>query len=254
MNSFYTSVCLFFISILFIQCSPIPVEKVYLQEADIGYWQKGQGIGEKKLDDVVVEAVYSHSDKEYTYFDVAFENVGTNRITLNPRDFRLHDANGGIQQRAIDPELMILSMEVNQSKKEANNKTLALVAGTVIVAGTVAAIATSDGSSTDSGDDVDEDCIDDNYVFVNHSPRFGAPVEYLYFSQEPILSTNHNLLPRNDALIFWQEYTIRRSTVFPDQRIRGLVAFRKLKNIDKSRLIIPIGENEVSFDFVHRTY
>ena len=256
-----TLTLLLFLSTLFYNCSPIPITKVDLQDSDVGYWQKGSAIGEKVVDDVVVEAVFSHVDKEYMYFDVAFENIGDERVLINPKDFQLVDTRTGGMLKAIDPELRIISMEVKQARKEANNKTLAIVASAVVVAGTIAAVASSDGGSdSDTGttDAAVDDCVDDYYletlVFADQTAQNLPPMEYEYFSHEPLLSVDARMLPNAKGLFFWEEFTFRKSTLFPNQRMRGLVVFLKNKFLKESRLVIPVGTNEVTFDFVHREY
>jgi len=241
------------ISSLFYNCSPVPLTRVSLNEADVGYWQKGTAIGEKTSDDIIVEAVYSHSDKDYDYFDVAFENTGEERILINPKEIILLDLFNGGKFNAIDPELVILNLEMEDSRRTANNKTFALVAGAAIVAGTVAAIATADDNSSSGGtteDDIDNYYVD-TYVFTDFTPDNHPPMSYSYFSQEPLLSSDIRTLAQRNNLDFWKEYAFRKSTIFPEQRIRGLVAFMKNKTLKKSRLIVPMPSQELTFDFIH---
>ena len=243
---------LLIISTFFYNCSPVPITRVSLDDTDVGYWQKGTAIGEKISDDVIVEAVFSHSDKDLVYFDVAFENKSDERILISPEDILLLDPINGGRFRAKDPELMILNLEMKESRRTANNKTFALVAGAAVVAGTVAAVAASDGDSSlaDSTSD-DVDCYVDTYVFADFTPDNLPPMSYSYFSQEPLLSSDIRTLPHSKDVNFWKEFTFRKSTLFPDQRVRGLVAFAKNKYLRKSQLIISMPADELTFDFNH---
>ncbi len=254
LNFTFVLAFLFSTSLLY-NCSPIPISRVSLDKEDVGYWQRGTAIGEKVADDLIVEAVYSHSDKKFDYFDVAIENTGEDRALIDPKTFSLHDPFSGGKFRGVDPELMILNLEMKDSKRKANNKTLAIVAGAAIIAGTVAVIA-ADGDGSSAVCDTDDDYFyyDDTYLFTDLTPRNLPPMNYQYFGQEPILSTNYQDLPDSKQIDFWKGFAFRKSTLFQNQRMRGLVAFVKDKNRTKSILNIPTGTEELSFKFVHEKH
>ena len=241
--------------ILLYNCSPVPISRVSLDKEDIGYWQRGTAIGEKIGDDLIVEVAYSHSDKKFDYFDVAIENTGEERALIDPKMFRLLDPVSGGRFKGADPELMILNLEMKNSKRTANNKTIAVVAGAAIVAGTVAAIASdSGGSSADNENDDAYFYYGDTYLFTDLTPRNLPPMNYQYFGQEPLLSTNIRDLPDSEKVDFWKGFTFRKSTLFQNQRMRGLVAFMKEKNRTRSILKISTGTEELTFKFVYEKH
>ncbi len=250
------ALALFTISSMFYNCSPVPITRINLANEDVGYWQKGTAIGEKVADSIIVETVFSHADDRHVYFDISMENIGTKRADIDPKKFQLNDPINGGRLTAIDPESMILNLELKESKRTANNKTLAIVAGAAVVAGTVAAVATSDGDSGSSGGSEDDsgDVYVDTYLFTDLTPNNLAPMNYQYFSQEPLLSTNVRRLPSYKRIDFWKEFAFRKSTLFPKQRIRGLVVFMKSKFMKRSRLIIPSISKDLTFDFIHNEY
>ena len=167
----------------------------------------------------------------------------------------MYDPISGGKFKGIDPELMILNLEMKDSKRKANNKTLAIVAGAAIIAGTAAAIAADGGGSSDVNDtDDDNYYYGDTYLFTDLTSRNLPPMNYQYFSQEPLLSTNFQDLPDSKHVDFWKGYTFRKSTLFQNQRMRGLVAFIKDKNKTKSILKIPTGTKELSFEFIHEKH
>ncbi|MFT4534587.1 MAG: hypothetical protein ACJA1A_002353 [Saprospiraceae bacterium] len=252
----YTIILSFLIStILFYNCAPVPIARVSLDKEDVGYWQRGTAIGEKIGDDLIVEAVYSHSDKKFDYFDIAIENTGEERVLIDPKTFRLLDPVSGGKFKGVDPELMILNLEMKDSKRKANNKTLAIVAGAAIIAGTAAAIA-ADGGGSSSGTETDDEYFyyGDTYLFTDLTSRNLPPMSYQYFGQEPLLSTNYQHLPDSKQVDFWKGYTFRKSTLFQNQRMRGLVAFMKDKNRTSSILVIPTETEEFTFGFVHEKH
>lgn len=245
---------LLIISSFFYSCSPVPISRVSIDKNDVGYWQNGIAIGEKEADGLIVEAVYSHSDKKFDYFDVAIENTNEERVLIDPKYFLLIDPSSGGKLKAVDPELMILNRELKDSKRKAQNQTLAIVAGAAIVAGTVAAVAADYESSAPQSNDDDDFYFIDSYVFTDFTPGNLPPMNYQYFSQEPLLSTDVNTIPQSKNVEFWKAFTFRKSTLFSNQRIRGLVAFVKNKNLRVSQLIIPTDSRELTFDFVHEKY
>ena len=240
---------------LLYNCSPVPISRVSLDKEDVGYWQRGTAIGEKVGDYLIVEVGYSHSDKRFDYFDVAIENTGEERTLIDPKSFRLINPVSGGQFKGVDPELMILNLEMKDSKRKANNKTLAIVAGAAIIAGTAAAIA-SDGGGSSSVNETDDEYFyyGDTYLFTDLTSRNLPPMSYQYFGQEPLLSTNIKDFPDSKQADFWKGFTFRKSTLFQNQRMRGLVAFMKEKNRIRSILMIPTGTEELTFEFVHENH
>ena len=252
----YTIILAFlFSTTLLYNCSPVPIARVSLDKEDIGYWQRGTAIGEKIGNELIVEAVYSHSDKKFDYFDVAIENTGEERVLIDPKTFRLLDPVSGGKFKGVDPELMILNLEMKDSKRRANNKTLAIVAGAAIIAGTAAAIA-ADGGGGSTVNETDDEYFyyGDTYLFTDLTSRNLPPMSYQYFGQEPLLSTNARDLPDAKQADFWKGFTFRKSTLFQNQRMRGLVAFIRDKNRTKSILKIPTGTDELTFEFVHEIH
>ena len=241
----------------FYNCSPASISRVSIDKEDVGYWQQGTAIGEKEADDLIVEAVYSHSDKKFDYFDIAIENIGDDRALVDPKTFRLLDPVSGGSFKGVDPELMILNLEMKNSKRTANNKTIAIVAGAAVIAGTVAAIAASDGDggSGGSSEGGDEYNYYDTYVYTDLTPRGNqAPMNYQYFSQEALLSSDTRTLPDAKNVEFWKGFAFRKSTIFQNQRMRGLVAFLKDKNRTRSTLVIPTSTQDLSFEFIHEEH
>lgn len=251
-----TTVLVFLItSTLFYNCSPVPISRVSLDKEDVGYWQRGTAIGEKISNDLVVEAVYSHSDKEFDYFDISIENIGDERALIEPTSFRLLDPISGGKFKALDPELMILNMELKNSKRKATNKTLAIVAGAAIVAGTVAAVAADgDGTGGTSTEEDDDFYYGDTYIFTDLTSRNLPPMSYQYFAQEPLLSTDFRDLPDSKQVEFWKGFAFRKSTLFQNQRMRGLVAFLRDKNRTRSILKIPTEMEDLTFEFIHEKH
>ncbi len=252
----FTTILAFLItSTLFYNCSPVPISRVSLDKEDVGYWQRGTAIGEKVADDLIVEAVYSHSDKRFDYFDVSIENIGEERALIEPTSFRLLDPISGGKFKGVDPELMILNLELKDSKRRATNKTLAIVAGAAIVAGTVAAVAADAGGGSSTADAEDEYFYyGDTYIYTDLTSRNLPPMSYQYFGQEPLLSTDYRDLPDSKQIEFWKGFTFRKSTLFQNQRMRGLVAFMKDKNRTRSTLKIPTSTEDLTFEFIHEKH
>lgn len=253
----YTTFLAFLISsTLFYNCSPVPISRVSLDKQDVGYWHQGKAIGEKEADKLIVEAVYSHSDDDFEYFDVAIENLGEERVLIEPKSFQLLDPTSGGILKGVDPELMILQLELKQSKRQATNKTLAVVAGAAIVAGTVAAIAADGDGGSSTTEEADDEYFyyGDTYIFTDLTPDNYPPMSYQYFSQEPLLSTDYRALPDANFVEFWKGYTFRKTTLFQNQRMRGLVAFLKNNNKKRSVLTIPTETKDVTFEFIHEEF
>jgi|GEM_PF-3039149 len=235
----------------FQSCAPKPITEVSMHKDDIGYWHRGTAIGEKTADDITLEAVYSHQDKKYIYFDIAVYNEGEEEYLIDPTIISLHDIEHLGTNKAVDPELMIIGRELKASRRRANIKTASIVGAVAITAGTIAAASSGGSESTSSDDDCDES--DDTYLATNYFLSNNVPTGPGYmvtsFYDEPLLSTPTNRLPKPGNPEFWRSYALRKTTLQKGERMRGLVAFMYNNERKVYKLVAPINGQELSYKF-----
>lgn len=237
------------ISLLLTSCfTPQKIVRIAPQEQENIFWYQGQAIAEKKQDSVIVRAAFSHTDRKYLLFDVEVFNEKDVPILVSPEVLSLKTPNNH-QFPAIDPESIILSMEMRASQKEANAKNAAVVGGVVLVGAAVVAATSDNGSGNDNSYDSDDYDALDFAADVVPSIAWG-----LSFHQDPILTEYPQALPTSEQIPFWQDIVLRRTTLRPGESIRGLVAFPRFDNTNALELIIPIEMDNFLFLFTQQLY
>ncbi|MEL6971421.1 MAG: hypothetical protein AAFO02_14745 [Bacteroidota bacterium] len=239
--------------LLFSSACVVP-QKVIRVEPDTQenvFWYQGQAIAEKKQDNIITRAAFSHANREYLIFDVEIFNEKEEAILVTPEVMTLASQTGP-KRRAIDPEYMLLSMEVQQSRQEANAKNAA-IAGGIILVGAAVAVAVSDNGDSNVDSWTGEV---DNYTATDVVVDAVLPAVALTldFHQAAILSSPVDALPLTNEALFWQENVLRRTTLRPGEHIRGLVAFPRFDDVRELTFTAPIEEEEFVFLFQQRTY
>lgn len=238
-------------ALMFSGCfTPQPIVRVAPEASENVFWHQGQAIAEQKIDSIVGRAAYSHVNRDYLVFDVEFFNETSSPMLIDPAMFYLRTP-ANFQSRAVDPERIIFSMEMDASRQEARAKNLAIAGGVVVVAAAVA-VATSDDGDGDNNDYVDNYTTADAIIDV--ADGVGMIAWGLTFHQDPILSVSPNVFPETNDVLFWQEVALRKTTLMPDQNIRGLVAFPRLDDNNAFSLIAPIEEKRFDFLFEQQLY
>ncbi len=217
------------------------------------FWYQGQAIAEKKQDSIVVRAAFSHANREYLIFDIEVFNEGSAPILVTPEVMTIIN-NAGSKRRAADPENILLSMDMQQSRQEANAKNAA-IAGGVLLVGAAVAVAVSDDGENNIDTDGDG-WVDDRYSTADVLVDAVLPAISLglSFHQDAILSSPVSELPTTDEAHFWQDVVLRRTTLRAGEHTRGLIAFPRLDETRSLTMEIPVEQQDFVFQFVQRVY
>ena len=244
-------IALLFLILLTSACAvPQKVIRMAPDESENVFWYQGQAIAEKKQDSIVVRAAFSHANREYLIFDVEVFNERPEPILVSPEVMSLANTTG-IRHGAMDPEQVLLTMEIDQSRQEANAKNAAIVGGVVLV-GAAVAVAVSDNDSDSSDDDWEYDDYDAADVVVD--AVLPAVSLGLSFHQASVLSTPVDEIPTTNDAYFWQDVVLRRTTLRPGEHIRGLVAFPRFDESRELNLLIPVESEDFTFLFTQRVF
>ncbi len=228
--------------------TPRTVIRVEPDDSEVVFWSHGQAIAEQQENGIWCRAAFSHANPDFLVFDIEVINQGESDLLVTPEDMDLIAMPNNFRLPAVDPERVLLSMEVDASRREANAKNVAVATGVVVAAAVVAAAVSDDGNDNDNNDVVDDYDVADAIVDV------AVPALYLSatFASEPPLSTPVNALPPAEEVIFWSDYALRRTTLRPDESIRGLVAFPRYDDTNEFHLDVPIDELSFQFQFHQR--
>ncbi len=228
--------------LVFSSCfTPKSVVRVNPEKEENVRWNYGQAFARKRLGDLGVEAAFSSYDKNYLIFEVEVLNYGEGEVLVSPEHLFLEA--DGRQIRAIDPERQLLSMEIEDSRRDASRKNLAVAIGTAAVVGAVAAIASDDGDDDDNGNDV----VDNVDVAVT-SLYVGATVA-------PAVADAPLPPPPGPASPwFWSDYALRKTTLGPNQKVSGKVMFPRNDELARMILVAPIQEEIFRLKFQQVIY
>lgn len=214
--------------------SPKPVVRIEPTD-EPQKWNYGQAILEAEQDGITASAAYAYSDKDFWVFDVEVINWREKRILVDPAGMELTVAPIDMRIPAIDPEVHMLDMEMDASRREANGKNAAVVAGVVAVAAVAAAIATSDNGNNNNENNFDNDGID----VVNVAPTL-------------VVGTGGGTPPPAPIAVdpwFWTEQTLRKTTLEQGQKVRGKVLFPRNDQVRNFNMLVPVEEFIFTFGF-----
>jgi hypothetical protein len=215
--------------------SPQPVVRVEPTD-EPQKWNYGQAILEAEKDGIATNAAYAFSDDDYWVFDVEVINWREERIMVDPADIALTIAPIDMRIPAVDPEAHLLGMEMDASRREANSKNAAVVAGVVAVAAVAAAVATSGDDNNNNENNFDNDVVD----VVNVAPTIvvgagaGAPPPPGPVAVDPW---------------FWSDQSLRKTTLEKGQKVRGKVLFPRNDQVRNFDMLVPVEELIFTFGF-----
>lgn len=220
-------------------------------------WDYGQAIMEKSMDSLFGRAAFDHAEKEYLVFNVDVTNLSQKDHLVAPEQFYLTTTTG-TRYFALDPEKQLFSMEIEENVREANAKNAAVVAGVVAVAAvTAVAVAEIKDNKNDRNNNNGNNEGRNNSnnsgpnlflsapIVLNAvpGPIVNAPVDN-FEPQQPTTNNRH----------FWMDYTLRKTTLAPGEKVRGKVLFRRQDALQDFLLMLPIEQTVFSFGFKQKVF
>ncbi|NRB47134.1 MAG: hypothetical protein HRU41_05635 [Saprospiraceae bacterium] len=229
--------------------TPKPVVRVEPMEEDVR-WQYGQAFARQQSNDLEVQAAYNGNNREYLFFDVEVTNFGEEEVLVDPKQFYLEVK--GMKMRAADPEVMLLGLDMDASRREANSKNAAVAIGVAAVAATAAIIATSDGngnSNASNNNNASGNSFDGGYNNLDLAVDLVSIVPNLMIDLSAPRAVEEfppvNPQDRN----FWTDFTLRKTTLRQGERVSGKVLFRTLDLDDRFQMVLPVESSTFRMQF-----
>lgn len=245
----------FLCSLLFLSScfTPKPVVRVEPIDEDIR-WQYGQAFARQQSGELELQAAYNGNNREYLFFDVEITNYGEEEVLVDPKEFYLEIK--GMKVRAADPEVILLGLDMDASRREANSKNAAVAIGVAAVAATAAIIATSDGdgNSNASNNNVAANSFDANYNNLDLAVDLVSIVPNLFIdlsSPRPVQEWP-DADPQNRN--FWTDFTLRKTTLRKGERVSGKVLFPTLDLDDRFQMVLPVESSVFRMQFKRMLY
>lgn len=235
------SVLMISLIIILSSCSTQKMFSITPEEQDLEYDQGYQiAVFEDSLyaSTINFEAQYGAQLVFFTYF----ENNSDEIISVDPGKFHFHlyknsnqldSTNLLIKRTAFDPELQINVMNKHLNENEDEKAALTFLNCLVGTASVVLAVA---------DDDDDEDC-DDSYTVID---AIGGTVANQITIEESYEMEKADLLVKRE---FWKNEVLRKTTLYPGEKVGGLVHFPLHEDIGWLRISLPIGESIHKYKF-----
>ena len=206
-------------------------------------WNYGQAILEDNQDNIAVSAAFAYSDPDFLVFDIEVTNWREEPIVVSPENIQIQLTNTERKLTAIDPEEHLLDMEIDESRREANRKNGAVVAGVAAVAAvTAAAVAAESNNNNDA----------------NGNALLNTAENLTYIAPTVVIASGGNAPPPVQARPvdpwFWTDYTLRKTTVKKGEIVRGKILFPRDNAIGVFELSVPVEELIFTFGFNQRLY
>jgi len=211
-------------------------------------WDYGQAIVETTADSLIGRAAFVGATKEYLVFNIEVENRGSNNVLVSPEQFYLTNPNGN-RFFAIDPEKQMLGMEIDESRKEAHAKNTAVVVGVMAAAAVTAAVVAGSRSSSSRNERTYSNTYSNNNWWFAPNIMLGNYGGRGVVSRPPAPTWSNTQERR-----YWSEQTLRRTTVGPDQFVRGQVLFPRQDMLQTFLLIVPAEQSVMSFGFKQKIF
>jgi hypothetical protein len=235
----------FSLLLLFSSCTPFRVVRLEPDQTP-DRMRYGAAILRDATPDVAVEVSYYDATQEYIVFDLEVENFGDRSFDFDPASCLLVGDDGPVA-RAIDPELQLLSMDVETVRKMRSNRTWGWVGAGLLVAGTVASI-TSD-IDTPITSDVATDALVSNLAFnVADAITFSVVNASIRNNQRNYIPEGQEM-PGPENRYFWLDHSLRVTTIRPGEIAVGKVVFPRNDLATMFNFRVEAAGTEFSFPF-----
>lgn len=221
-------------------------------------WDYGQAIVEQSVDSLFGRAAFDHAEKDFLVFNVDITNLSQSDQLVAPEQFYL-TTNTGTRYFAIDPEKELFSMEVRENVREANAKNAAVLAGVVAVAAVTAAVVSevNDKDNNNNNGNNNNNEIRNNRNNDNTNLFLSVPLVINSASESAVQSNVGPFEPNAPTINergFWMDYTLRKTTLAPGEKVRGKVLFRRQDALRDFLLMVPVEKSVFSFGFKQKVF
>ena len=219
--------------VLVISCAtPAPISKLTSSQSEITFWSNGREVLTQSKDSISIEVSFYEKQNNLFIFDITVANEKDKSVIIDPIQFSyLPISTKGDTLNAItatSPESKILEHQMRLSKLEAERKnelTELLIFGSLEI--------------------VSELSKPEDYEGHDHYPS-----SFDIYERE-IANINYRELTSIDGKVYWENQTIRKTTLFSDHYLSGQVLFQYKKDVKKIGLRLSIEGIDFEFWFEH---
>ena len=219
-------------------------------------WDYGQAIVEKSVDSLFGRAAFDHAEKEFLVFNVDVTNLSQRDLLVAPELFYITTSTG-TRYLALDPEKQLFSMEVQENVREANAKNAAVLAGVVAAAAVTAVVVSEIKDAKDNNNNNNNENRSNNQSNTNFLLSVPLVLNSSSADQSIVQSNIDNFEPNRPTTRdrdFWMDYTLRKTTLAPGEKVRGKVLFSRQDALKDFLLMLPVEQSVFSFGFKQKVF
>jgi hypothetical protein len=239
--------CLFIftvLSVLFTACASPYVARLEPETENFSY-RNGEKLVAQTDGQAKVTLSYFDSSPKYVVFHLEVENVSNVPFDFDPASCLLVGDAGPVRQ-AIDPEVQLLSMDIESARKGQTINSFDLASLAATVAETVLAAAQG---------------VTDPNFYASVGISAGIQLSFLpddNGEEEAIARGQIDPLggaaPAPDNRYFWLDDALRITTIEPGRRVFGKVAFPRNDEAENLIFKVMVQEQEFSFSFNQKLF
>lgn len=227
------------LSFLFTACATPSVARLQ-PEAEDFFYRNGEKLVTRTDSEAKVTVSYYDSSPQYVVFHLVVENVGTLSFDFDPVVCLLVGDVGPVR-KAIDPEVQLLTMDLESVKEPRVIRLLDL--GNLALTAAGVAIAASEG-------------VTDPTFYAGAGINTAADLAFLLRDDGEEVAIARGVAaplggvePRPDSRFFWLDHALRITTIHPGERVFGKIAFARNDEAKNLVFKVMVQEQEFSFSF-----
>ncbi len=236
--------------LLITACTPLRVVRVEPEEATAAY-SYGNKVYQASTDELAVAINYYDASPQYLVFDLAVENTGEEAFDFSPESCQLVPDIGPASP-AIDPELQLLSMDLEHMDRQRNRRTWSYIGAGVAIAGIVAG---SVGDPVVGG----EGAIGNAFAEQLTLTTVDALVFAVVSSSDGQESVERRVpsgseVPVPENRYFWLDHSLRVTTIRPGETAFGKVVFPRNDQATRFDFQVSVRGETFSFPFRQQVF
>ena len=232
--------------------APKPIMRFKPEETQTT-WEKGKEFVSYKKGEYEVHASYYGSNDKYIIFDIEIVNDKGVDFLVAPENIKLYAGNWDNTSQtviynntpisALDPEMELLKIEMENSKADASRKNGQVAAAVIFAAAIPLAIVAANSDIKNANDG--------NNNSVTNSDLVNTGVNVALASTAISDINNENkVISLNDRQNTWESSSLRKTTLSPGYSIRGLVYFPIPDLLSrKIQFDVPTPDGSISFKY-----
>lgn len=239
----------FILLVLLSSCTPLRVVRVEPVSKDFQY-DYGQQVVTESIPTASVAVSYYDATAQYLVFNMSVENTGDYAINFDAASCQLVPDVGPVSS-AIDPEVQLLSMDMDQMQRARKQRTFAWVGAGLLVAGVV---ADASGLVGGAGDAVGNISLAEELALSTADAVVFTVANTVAQNSRVAGAEPSSEIPVPESRYFWLDHSLRITTIQPGERAFGKVVFPRNDEATNFSLQVRIEDQVLTVPFKQKVF